>query len=94
MLIFFFMQLPYSVQGYRGLLRSQIKSGRKAGGSITVDFIKKNKIKVGIVSGAVCLIVAAGIWTGLFEHTICLQSGAEQLEEYYEAVQTRENPNG
>ncbi len=94
MLIFFFMLLPYAVQGYQGLLTSLIKPERKAGESITVDFIKENKMKVGIVSGVVCLIVAAGIWTGLFEHTICLQSGAEQLEEYYEAVQTRENPNG
>lgn len=94
MLIFFFMLLPYAVQGYRVLLRNLVKSGKEAGRSIAVDFVKENKMKVGIVSGAVCLIVAAGIWTGLFEHTICLQSSAEQLEEYYEAVQTRENPNG
>lgn len=94
MLIFFFMLLPYAVQGYRVLLRNLVKSGKRAGRSVAAGFVKENKMKVGIASGAVCLIVAAGIWTGLFEHTICLQSSAEQLEEYYEVVQTRENPNG
>ena len=94
MLIFFFMLFPYAAQGYRVLLRNLIKSGKKSGRSIAVDFVKENKMKVGIAAGAVCLIVAAGICTELFEHTICLQSSAEQLEEYYEVVQTRENPNG
>lgn len=91
MLIFFFVMLPYAARGYCILTE---KPGNQEKKSITVEFIKYNKVRAGIGMATVCLAVVLGISTGLFAHTICLQSSDELLREYNEVIAVRENPNG
>ncbi|MCM1134071.1 MAG: hypothetical protein NC400_00715 [Clostridium sp.] len=92
MLIFFFPLLPYTAEGYNILIGNLNKLRKNR--DIIIGYIKRNRIKLSIVTALVCMILAAGCKTGLFAHTICIQSSDELIEEYEEVIRTKENPNG
>ena len=94
MLIFFFMLLPYAFRGYQMSVSGLNKLRKRENQVKIIDFIKNNAVKIGVTAVVVCMAVAAGAATGLFAHTICLQSSGELLEEYEEVICTKENPNG